>query len=188
MEVEGTQRKRKRYSKHVKKNQRKFTNVKDVEKYLEEARRDERTGLVIRVCIERYLENIVHLCSGAFADKPDEDLFCIERGVGEAVVNAKGVRHVRLLRCETSFAESKIQGFKSIRRKPRVNSRTKSVMDQGQHLLPHYVDSSEDEAYDLGTSYKQLLKRKQHLKESAHSRTAKPRIKIASRDLWADDG
>lgn len=47
MEVKRVQTKRKRYSKHVKKNQRKFTNVKDFEQYLEEARRDERTGFVI---------------------------------------------------------------------------------------------------------------------------------------------
>lgn len=61
-------------------------------------------------------------------------------------------------------------------------------MDQGQPTPPHYHDSSEDEEYDFGTSFKQLVQQKTQLKKSAHSRTAKPRIKIASRDLWADDG
>ncbi|KAL5463770.1 hypothetical protein EMCRGX_G032704 [Ephydatia muelleri] len=168
MEGKRVQTKRKRYSKHVKKNQRKFTNVKDFEQYLEEARRDERTG-------------------GAFADKPDEELFCIERDV-DLEVNAKGVRHKRLLRSETRFTESRIQGFKPIKKKRRSNTQLQNGMIQDQPPPPQYVDSSEDEEYDTGKSFKQLLKDKKQLEATAHSRTAKPRIKIASHDLWADEG
>ena len=36
--------KRRKYSKNKKKNWRKFTNVKDVDEFLDETRREERTG------------------------------------------------------------------------------------------------------------------------------------------------
>lgn len=39
-------KKKKKYSKKTKRNWRKQTDIKDVEEYLEEVRRDERTGLV----------------------------------------------------------------------------------------------------------------------------------------------
>lgn len=100
-------------------------------------------------------------------------------------MDAKGVRHRRLLRSETRFTESRIQGFKPIKKKRRV---TQNGMIQDKPPLLQCVDSSEDEEYDTGKSFKQLLKRKKQLEASAHSRTAKPRIKIASRDLWADEG
>jgi nucleolar protein 53 len=38
--------KKKKYSKNSKRNWRKHTDIKDVEEYLDEVRRDERTGLV----------------------------------------------------------------------------------------------------------------------------------------------
>ena len=41
--------KRKKYSKKRKANLRKYTNVKDVEEYIEDVARQEKTGLVI-VC------------------------------------------------------------------------------------------------------------------------------------------
>ena len=41
---EGMDRKRRRYSKKSKANLRKFTDVKDVEEFLEERRIEERTG------------------------------------------------------------------------------------------------------------------------------------------------
>ena len=44
MDIARSGRRKKRYSKSKKKNLRKFTDVADIEEYLEERIRDERTG------------------------------------------------------------------------------------------------------------------------------------------------
>ena len=64
-ESEPTPKGKRKHSKKTKKNWRKFTDIKEIEEYLEERRKDERTGYELQgghLYHSVHLEGLVHGC------------------------------------------------------------------------------------------------------------------------------
>lgn len=114
--------KRKRVSKKSKQSWRKHTDIKDVEEYLEEERREERTG-------------------GPVSEKPNEGLFFVDKKTGEMQTTEKSEKRSRKRKLlkgdQLLLPESKIKPVGSKQRKVNKNKR--------QAENPSDSSASEDE-------------------------------------------
>ncbi|CAI8041464.1 Ribosome biogenesis protein NOP53 [Geodia barretti] len=170
-----TVKKRRKYSKKSKKNLRKYTDIRDVEEFLEEQRFQERTG-------------------GLVSEKKDEQLFFVQSEATSAEDRKKPSRAE--LRKRPLRSLSHLYGDPVINGTNEPTNPVGSVANvreaKARRLLLGGTasDSSEDEAeFDAGSRFSVRRQREtRELVRAVHRRLKKSALKPVMQDIWAVEG